>query len=49
MLNEGASRFMEILAIDKVPRHLQNLVHNGNLRVVRRYDGFSYRERDLSS
>ena len=39
-LNEGASNFPEILAVDKVPRHLLNLVANGNIRQVKKYAVF---------
>lgn len=40
-LNEGATNFSEILAVDKVPRHLLNLVANGNIRQVKRYAIFT--------
>ena len=34
-LAENASRFPEILAIDKVARHVSNLVANGHLQAVK--------------
>lgn len=35
VLVEGASKFPEILAIDKIYRHVLNLVANGHLRGVK--------------
>lgn len=35
ILAEGVSNSPEILAIDKVSRHLQNLVTNGHLQPVK--------------
>lgn len=36
VLAEGASKFPEILAIDKIHRHILNLVSNGHLRGVKK-------------
>ncbi|XP_059350786.1 dihydroxyacetone phosphate acyltransferase-like [Daphnia carinata] len=45
-LEEGASKFPEILAIDKIYRHVLNLVANGHLRGVKTNQTTSYHQID---
>lgn len=37
VLQSQISKHAEILAVDKIPRHLLNLTMNGNLRRIKRY------------
>ncbi|KAK4003010.1 dihydroxyacetone phosphate acyltransferase isoform X1 [Daphnia magna] len=46
VLVEGASKFPEILAIDKIYRHVLNLVANGHLRGVKTNQTASYHQID---
>ncbi|XP_046442213.1 dihydroxyacetone phosphate acyltransferase-like isoform X2 [Daphnia pulex] len=46
ILAEGASSFLEILAIDKISRHVLNLVTNGHLCAVKTGNNTSYQQMD---
>ena len=41
VLEDRISDHLEILAIDKIPRHLLNLTMNGNINRVKRYSSIN--------